>query len=282
MRQSSAVAHRWAERFTWAHAALIAMSIVAFQLIVDQPPPAWVDRALWTAAYAHGMSLTGPLYIITGFAAALAGTIALLGAWPAIRAAAVVILISLGVELLGTSTGVPFGPYGYGNHLGIKVLGLVPVVIPLSWFLMLYASLAIALRFERGPVFTATVAALGLLAWDVLMDPTMSAVFPFWSWHHGGTYYGMPLVNWFGWMVTGLLIAGAMQWVAGPSLRQLRHERLPLVIYALNGVFPLALALQHGLVGAALIGGAVMSLFLVAGLRPHRASRPETLTLRRT
>jgi uncharacterized membrane protein len=282
MKQSSSAIRRLAARLTWAHAALIALSIVAFQVIVDRAPPAWVDRQLWTTAYAHGMSLTGPLYILTGFAAALAGTIAVLGPAAGVRSATVVVLLSLGMELLGTSTGIPFGPYGYGSHLGPKVLELVPVVIPLSWFLMLYASLSIALRFGRGPGTTAILAALGLLAWDVLMDPTMSAVFPFWSWHQGGLYYGMPLLNWFGWLVTGVLIASAMQRVAGPGLAALGHERLPLVIYALNGLFPLALALQHGLVGAALLGGAVMTLFLVSAVRPRRSWRRETLALRRT
>jgi carotene biosynthesis associated membrane protein len=282
MSESPFPARQWAVRFTWAHALLIAMSILAFQVIVDRAPPAWVDRELWTSAYAHGMTLTGPLYIITGFLAALASSVAVLGAAAGLRAALAVVLLSLGMELLGTSTGVPFGPYGYGAHLGVKVLELVPVVIPLSWFLMLYASLSLALRYRRGPVGTAVVAALGLLAWDVLMDPTMSAVFPFWSWHHGGIYYGMPLVNWFGWLVTGLLIAGAMQLVGGPRLDQLRYERLPVVIYALNGLFPLALALQHGMLGAALLGGTVMALFLAAAHAPGRMWRRETLAFRRT
>jgi putative membrane protein len=257
------------------------MSILAFQVIVDQPPPDWVDRELWTAAYAHGMALTGPLYIVTGFVAALAGTIAVVGWRRGLLAASAVVLLSLGMELLGTSTGVPFGPYGYGSHLGIKVLDLVPVVIPLSWFLMLYAAMSVAVRFERGPIATAVIAALGLLAWDVLMDPTMSAVFPFWSWHQGGVYYGMPLVNWLGWLVTGLLISAAMLLTGGPSVRELRHERLPLIIYALNGIFPLALALQHGLVGAAVLGGAVMTLFVGSAAVPARVWRRQSLALGR-
>jgi len=41
---------------------------------------------------------------------------------------------SLGSELLGTSTGFPFGHYSYLSGLGYKIAGLVPFTIPLSWF----------------------------------------------------------------------------------------------------------------------------------------------------
>lgn len=281
MSVPAATARRVAHRFLWVHALLIVTSIVAFQVVVDHPPPGWVDARLWTTAYTHGMSLTGPLYIVSGFAAALAGTVAVLGVGPGCTAAGLVVLVSLGMELLGTSTGFPFGAYGYGAHLGIKVLALVPIVIPLSWFLMLYASLGVALRFRHGRLVTALIAALGLLAWDVLMDPTMSAVFPFWSWHSGGVYYGMPLVNWFGWMLTGFLIAIVMLAVGGRQLAPLGHERLPLVIYALNGVFPLALAVQHGMYGAALLGGGAMALYLAAVVLPLRGRRSATLAVPR-
>jgi uncharacterized membrane protein len=47
---------------------------------------------------------------------------------------------------------------------------MVPVVIPLSWFVMLFASFAIAARCGLGAAGTCVVAALGLVAWDVLMD----------------------------------------------------------------------------------------------------------------
>ncbi|MEH2006057.1 carotenoid biosynthesis protein, partial [Nostoc sp.] len=55
-----------------------------------------------------------------------------LGTWLAFMLPAV--LISLGSELLGTSTGFPFGDYSYLSGLGYKIAGLVPFTIPLSWF----------------------------------------------------------------------------------------------------------------------------------------------------
>lgn len=247
-----------------AHGALIAISVLAFGFIVGRAAPGWVDPGLWAAAYDIGMAWTGPLYIVSGFLAASVAWIHYVGTRPGILSIGVVLLLATGAELLGTTTGFPFGAYGYGSTLGPKVMNEVPIVIPLSWFLMLYASLAVAARMRTGRLQTAGIAALGLVAWDVLMDPAMSAAFPFWSWHEGGEYYGMPLVNWFGWLLTGLVLAAPTVWLVGDRLKRLEKDPVGPALYALNGLFPFALALQAGMWGAALIGGAVMLLFFVS------------------
>jgi len=67
--------------------------------------------------------------------------------------------LSLGSELLGTSTGFPFGDYSYLSGLGYKITGLVPFTIPLSWFYMGFASYLIArvgLDIAQNPVGFAT------------------------------------------------------------------------------------------------------------------------------
>ena len=48
------------------------------------------------------------------------------------------------MELIGTSTGFPFGPYSYTSFLGIKILDHVPYSIPLSWFYMGFTSYILA------------------------------------------------------------------------------------------------------------------------------------------
>jgi uncharacterized membrane protein len=277
-----------------AHAILIIASVIAFWLIIDRPPPAWADPAMWARSYAIGMAWTGPIYIVTGFLAAAAGWLAVAGWRRGALGIAVVLALSLGVEMLGVATGVPFGGYAYGTTLGPLVLGLVPVVIPLSWFMMLYASVAIAVRFHRGVWGTAVIASLGLVAWDVLMDPAMSMAFPFWSWHTDGVYYGMPLVNWFGWFLTGIVIAVPLLLLAGYASRSadprgprdrvpaglagaLERDWLPLAIYALNGFFPLVLALSRGMIGAAVIGSVVMAAFYFSPALARTRRVPATI-----
>jgi len=54
------------------------------------------------------------------------------------------VFLSLSSELLGTSTGFPFGHYHYLSGLGYKIAGLVPFTIPLSWFYLGLVSYVIA------------------------------------------------------------------------------------------------------------------------------------------
>ena len=52
--------------------------------------------------------------------------------------------ISLLFECVGVATGLIFGAYHYTDKLGYKFLDLVPLLIPLAWFMMTYPSLVIS------------------------------------------------------------------------------------------------------------------------------------------
>lgn len=261
-----------------AYAIQTVMSIGAFHFMVGRPVPTGFDADLWARGYAFGMTHMGALMIATGFLAAVFTVADHVGWRNGLRAALAVVVLTLSVELVGAWTGVPFGDHAYGGQLGWLVFGLVPLVIPLSWFLMLVASLGIALRFSRGPVVTLCLTALGLFAWDVLMEPAMSAAYPFWVWRSSGVYHGMPIANWLSWLVIGPVIAWTLRRVAGPALEQLATDPLAPALYTLTGLLPLALALEFGLYGAAALGGAAMVIYLVAprvpGVILARSSAP--------
>jgi uncharacterized membrane protein len=137
------------------------------------------------------------------------------------RRTAIFFLISAVVSFLmeetGVRTGLIYGAYHYSNALGAK-LGHVPVLIPLAWFMMIYPSWMVARAVLKGVsvdsffglTATAAVAALVMTAWDVVMDPGMSAAGN-WVWEHGGSYFGVPLRNYFGWLVTTFVV----YWLAG-------------------------------------------------------------------
>lgn len=120
--------------------------------------------------------------------------------------------ISLASELLGTTFGVPFGAYSYSAVLKPMWLDRVPVGIPLSWFYMAVPSYAIAMSLLRGQstIRRIALASFFLLAWDLALDPAMSSATKYWEWGETGPYYGMPLLNLFGWYVTGVVLMGAL------------------------------------------------------------------------
>jgi uncharacterized membrane protein len=172
--------------------------------------------------------------------------------------------ISLGSELLGTSLGIPFGDYSYTPLLGAKWFGLVPLVIPLSWFFMALPSYALALRALPAPEAAGRrvlLASLILASWDLALDPAMSHATRYWVWGEAGPYYGMPLLNLFGWYFTGLLLMGALGALRAESwIRPLSHRWLA-GFYLANLALPLGMSAAAGLWGAVV---ATVAALLVA------------------
>jgi putative membrane protein len=150
--------------------------------------------------------------------------------------------VSFAMEETGVRTGLVFGPYHYGDLLGAK-LGHVPFIIPLAWFMMIYPSWMVARELLRGAASTglrgilalALIAGFVMTAWDTVMDPGMAASGN-WIWEQGGPYFGVPLRNYFGWLLTTFLVYA----IAGWAWRSVKRtgavsrgfESLPVVVYA--------------------------------------------------
>ena len=195
-------------------------------------------------------------------------------------------------EQAGVSTGFVFGPYHYTDVLGPK-LGDVPVLIPGAWFAMIYPSYVIAgLLVDGRPygtrgswarvVWLAAVGAAVMTAWDVVVDPILSGPgFRAWIWEQGGPYFGVPLRNYAGWLVTTFVVyllyrawelgspAPAGQLAAAGSMA----AWLPLVAY---GAMLAANLVSSGPPELAVIGPFVMGVPLLAAGARLSASGPRT------
>jgi uncharacterized membrane protein len=112
------------------------------------------------------------------------------------------------VEAVGTRAGVPFGDYTYTGHLSSTVFG-VPWVVPLAWAMFAYPSLVLARRISRSALVVPVVGAFTLAAWDLFLDPMMTAE-GFWRFSHPTPFLahvpGVPVVNYVGWFLTGLVM----------------------------------------------------------------------------
>ncbi|NND71610.1 MAG: carotenoid biosynthesis protein [Rhodothermales bacterium] len=168
-------------------------------------------------------------------------------------------------EFIGTTTGYPFGTYAYTAWLGPKLAGHVPYFIPLSWFAMSVVSFDLAGRIARTATSQILLGAAFMVLWDVSLDPAMSRAFPFWYYPDGGFFYGMPLINWFGWYVVSIVIMSGYAITLGGT--RLIHSNAGL-FYALNCAFPLMLSLIYGLEGAFVIGVVATTVpFILSSLR---------------
>ncbi len=148
---------------------------------------------LWPA----GFPLLGTLGTGLLFLAALSFALERAGA-RAVLLAAVAFLGGLGVELLGSRTGFPFGLYSYAGAPGPLLLG-VPLLVPLGWFAM---TLSASLLARGRPWLTGLL----LVAWDVGLEPLMTSQ-GFWSWQDpAGLWAGAPLQNFVAWFVVGVIL----------------------------------------------------------------------------
>ncbi len=117
------------------------------------------------------------------------------------------------------------------------------------------------------------LASLILASWDLALDPAMSYATNYWVWGEAGPYYGMPLLNLFGWYVTGLLLMGALAALRAESwIRPLPHRWLG-GFYLANLALPLGMSAAAGLWGAvaatlAALGIAYGAARLLAGRAP--------------
>ncbi len=121
----------------------------------------------------------------------------------------VVTTLSYLAELLGSTTGFPFGKYHYTDLLQPQIAG-VPLLIPLAWLMMLPPAWAIAQIIVsranfRFSILFVLLSSLAFTAWDLFLDPQMVG-WGFWQWETPGPYFGIPLSNYLGWIVVSALI----------------------------------------------------------------------------
>lgn len=146
-----------------------------------------------------------------------------LTSWGITRACTFIVLtllISFTFEAVGVQTGWPFGSYHYTERLGTLMLGLVPPLVPIMWFTMLYPAHTVALRIVSvkdtsliSSFQIASVGAMAMTAMDLLADPLLVAG-QHWVWDQSGSYFGIPVSNYGGWLLTSFLILMTYELIA--------------------------------------------------------------------
>jgi putative membrane protein len=229
--------------------------------------------SLWHASYALGLRLMLVFFAITA-------------------------VTSWIFEEIGVATGLIYGPYHYTATLG-PWLGSVPVLIPLAWFMMVYPSYVVANLIVDGvPVGTprgrghlvglVLLGALVMTAWDLVVDPILSGpTFRAWVWETGGPYYGVPVQNYLGWLVTTFTVYLLYRSVERRSAPQavgplsLGPSGMPVLAYAammlanlLSGGAPAAIAVIAPVaMGLPVVAGFVRLVSPKSGVAGREASR---------
>jgi uncharacterized membrane protein len=187
-----------------------------------------------------------------------------------IRAATALIVVAAGgglaVEAVGVATGFPFGTYDYSGQLGPKLLG-VPLIIPLAWTWMAWPAWLAAVRLTGRRAARIALAAVGLAAWDLFLDPQMVAE-GYWTWRSATPALpgvpGVPIGNYLGWLGFAVALMAALSALVGAAGTRPGDDRpimaLWLWTYASSVLAHVAFL---GLPGSALWGGVLMGAVVV-------------------
>ncbi|MEO3873439.1 carotenoid biosynthesis protein [Nonomuraea sp. B12E4] len=134
----------------------------------------------------------------------------------AVAAFGAAVLTGYAAELIGVLTGFPFGGYRYSGVLWPQVGG-VPVVVALAWGGMGLAAYAVAAAVAPAGGWARVCAGAGALtAWDLFLDPQMVRL-GLWTWAEDGSYRGIPLTNFAGWLLVSALVMLAVGRVSGEA-----------------------------------------------------------------
>lgn len=150
---------------------------------------------------------------------ALPAFIALVRQLGARRGAVALVAVSLFgylIEGVGVATHLPYGEFYYGEPLGPRLFGLVPYLLPLSYVPLVIGAVAVVAGATT-PARRIILGGLLLVVIDGVLDPGAVSL-GFWIWPGGGPYYGIPLSNYVGWLVSGLIASALLVLIGGRRL----------------------------------------------------------------
>lgn len=168
---------------------------------------------------------------------------------------------ALSIETFALITGFPYGHFGYSEHLGYKLFGYVPWTVAFAWTPLMLCAYAAARSLFASRIKRIICATSLLVVFDLIIDPG-AVKLGFWQ-YPSGTYYGVPVSNYFGWVVSGAIGSAIME----GAVSYFRPLLPPPVQLGSSAFFIMffwtALAAFAGLAVPAAIGGALaMAMYL--------------------
>lgn len=133
----------------------------------------------------------------------------------------VVFIAAFLLELIGISTGFPFGEYHYLDNLGPKLLG-TPVIIGINWLVMALISRRVVEQKFSHPILVAWLTGFLMTTIDVLIEPICERL-GYWKWEAGFA----PIQNFIAWWFFGSIFSI----VLGSDQGNSKHANLFLLVY---------------------------------------------------
>lgn len=108
-------------------------------------------------------------------------------------------------EVLGESTGFPFGDYAYTDKLGPAVFD-VPLALACAWIVVTVFTVNLLQRLGLRRKWWPLAGPVTMVLVDLLLEPIATGPMNAWTWNADGAYYGVPAMNFVGWFLVSLPI----------------------------------------------------------------------------
>jgi bisanhydrobacterioruberin hydratase len=115
-------------------------------------------------------------------------------------------LYAFSIETFAIITGFPYSPFHYTEMIGMKLFDYTPFTVPFAYVPLFLGCIYLAsLRFKDN-LKLVIMSALLVLVSDLILDPAAVSL-NFWVYDYSSIFYGVPLQNFLGWILTGILAA---------------------------------------------------------------------------
>ena len=113
-------------------------------------------------------------------------------------------IYALLIETFAIITGFPYSNFSYTNLIGFKILGYTPYTLPFAYVPLFIGCFYMASIIKMDKWIIIILSTLMVLVADMVLDPAAVAL-KFWVYESQGFFYGVPLMNFLGWILTGFL-----------------------------------------------------------------------------
>ncbi len=112
-------------------------------------------------------------------------------------------LFAITIETIGILTGFPYTQFEYTELMGYKLFGLTPITLPFAFVPLVIGSMYFGLK-QKNNYAKIAISTLILVLIDLILDPAATKL-KIWEWQIQGLYYGVPAINFLGWLFSGLI-----------------------------------------------------------------------------
>ena len=177
--------------------------------------------------------------------------------WLGLKSSLTIIVIlsiyAISIETIAIITGFPYSHFQYTELIGFKIFGYTPYTVPFAYVPLFLGCFYMASlkTHEKWKIILLTT--LLVLVADMVLDPAAVAL-KFWIYESQGIFYGVPLMNFLGWILSGFISSIITMFFLKDHINDLNKLNGLLSSLFLILAFWSAVCLYIGLIIPALIG----------------------------